>query len=345
LNSIGINSDAVLVDTTDCGTAPKILLALDHVVKEGVNQSMVVSRRMQFVYIDAERRVTNAGWAPHLDLRPLSAEEMRFVDDVIQSPNFGQELEHAALGYASSVLVPEHYKEVKERRLAMVDKTLRSVQERLVKEISFWSDRHIKLQEDKAAGKDVRLNLENVRRTIDDLTVRLDSRKKELEGMLQVVSATPVIIGAALVIPQGLMLLRSGKPDFCDDPEARKRIEEAAMKAVIAAEQGKGFITDDVSAQKCGWDITSRSKTGVKPEVVRHIEVKGRAKDASTITVTRNEIMYALNQADKFILAFMTVDGDRVDGPRYVHKPFTLEPDWAVTSVNFDINQLLKKAQ
>lgn len=335
----------MLVDTTDCGTAPKILLALDHVVKEGVNQSMVVSRRMQFVYIDAERRVTNAGWAPHLDLRPLSAEEMRFVDDVIQSPNFGQELEHAALGYASSVLVPEHYKEVKERRLAMVDKTLRSVQERLVKEISFWSDRHIKLQEDKAAGKDVRLNLENVRRTIDDLTVRLDSRKKELEGMLQVVSATPVIIGAALVIPQGLMLLRSGKPDFCDDPEARKRIEEAAMKAVIAAEQGKGFITDDVSAQKCGWDITSRSKTGVKPEVVRHIEVKGRAKDASTITVTRNEIMYALNQADKFILAFMTVDGDRVDGPRYVHKPFTLEPDWAVTSVNFDINQLLKKAQ
>lgn len=336
---------AVLVDAADFGIAPKMLIALDHAVKEGVNQNLVVSRRMQFVYIDGERHVTNAGWAPHLDLRPLSADEMRLMNDVIQSPKFGLDIEQAVLGYASSVLVPEHFQEVKRRREAMVDKTLNSVQERLVKEISFWSDRHIKLQEDRAAGKDVRLNFENVRRTIDDLTVRLDSRKKELEGMRQVVSATPVIIGAALVIPQGLLFQRSGKLDFCDDPEARKRVEVAAMKAVIAAEEAEGFITHDVSAQKCGWDVTSRSKPGIKPEVVRHIEVKGRAKDAATVTVTRNEIMYALNQSDKFILAIVTVDGDRVDGPHYVQKPFTIEPDWAVTSINFDIAQLLSKAK
>ncbi len=336
---------AVLVDAADFGIAPKMLIALDHAVKEGVNQNLVVSRRMQFVYIDGERHVTNAGWAPHLDLRPLSADEMRLMNDVIQSPKFGLDIEQAVLGYASSVLVPEHFQEVKRRREAMVDKTLNSVQERLVKEISFWSDRHIKLQEDKAAGKDVRLNFENVRRTIDDLTVRLDSRKKELEGMRQVVSATPVIIGAALVIPQGLLFQRSGKLDFCDDPEARKRVEVAAMKAVIDTEEAEGFITHDVSAQKCGWDVTSRSKPGIKPEVVRHIEVKGRAKDAATVTVTRNEIMYALNQSDKFILAIVTVDGDRVDGPHYVQKPFTIEPDWAVTSINFDIAQLLSKAK
>ena len=336
---------AVLVDTADFGTAPKMLLTLDHAVKEGVDQNMVVSRRMQFVYIDAERRVVNAGWAPHLDLRPLSAEEVRLMEDVIQSPKFGQDLEQAALGYASSVLVPDHFQEVKTRREAMVDKTLRAVQERLVKEISYWSDRFIKLQEDKSAGKDVRLNLENVRRTIDELTVRLESRKKELEGMRHVISATPVIVAAALVIPQGLLMQRSGSPDFSDDVEARKRIEFAAMKAVITAEEANGFITDDVSAQKCGWDVTSRSKPGIKPEVARHIEVKGRAKDASTVTVTRNEIMYALNQADKFILAIVTVDGNCIDGPHYVKRPFTVEPDWAVTSINFDIAQLLSKKE
>jgi hypothetical protein len=45
-----------------------------------------------------------------------------------------------------------------------VDKTLAAVHERLTKEIDYWSDRFIKLRDDKAAGKDVRLNLENVRR-------------------------------------------------------------------------------------------------------------------------------------------------------------------------------------
>ena len=87
-----------------------------------------------------------------------------------------------------------------------MDKTLAAVHERLVKEINFWSDRYIKVQEDIAAGKDVRLTLENVRRTIDDLTARRESREKELLAMRHVISATPVILGGSLVIPAGLLL-------------------------------------------------------------------------------------------------------------------------------------------
>ena len=77
----------------------------------------------------------------------------------------------------------------------------------------------------------------------------------------------------------------------------------------------------------------------------RHIEVKGRAKGQTTITVTRNEILYGLNQADKFILAVVLVDGDRYDGPFYVRNPFIQEPDWAVTSVNLDLHALLSRAE
>jgi hypothetical protein len=76
----------------------------------------------------------------------------------------------------------------------------------------------------------------------------------------------------------------------------------------------------------------------------RHIEVKGRVKGQSTITVTRNEILYGLNQAEKFILALVIVDGDSYEGPYYIRRPFTQEPDWAVTSINLDIASLLKKA-
>jgi hypothetical protein len=77
----------------------------------------------------------------------------------------------------------------------------------------------------------------------------------------------------------------------------------------------------------------------------RHIEVKGRARGQTTITVTRNEILYGLNQADKFILAIVLVDGERFKGPFYVKHPFTHEPDWAVTSVTLDLRALLSRAE
>jgi hypothetical protein len=118
------------------------------------------------------------------------------------------------------------------------------------------------------------------------------------------------------------------------------------MRAVMDAERALGHEVIDVSAQKCGWDVTSlpRAMDGKLPES-SHIEVKGRAKGQSTITVTRNEILYGLNQQDKFILAIVLVEGDRHEGPFYVTTPFTQEPDWAVTSINLDLDQLLAKAE
>lgn len=63
---------------------------------------------------------------------------------------------------------------MKGRRERRIDKNLNAIHERLIKEINYWSDRHEKLKADIAAGKNVRLTLENVRRMIDDLTARLD---------------------------------------------------------------------------------------------------------------------------------------------------------------------------
>ena len=102
----------------------------------------------------------------------------------------------------------------------------------------------------------------------------------------------------------------------------------------------------DVSAQKCGWDVTSLAKSADgKPSSTHHIEVKGRAKGQSTITVSRNEILYGLNQADKFMLAIVIVEGDQYEGPYYLRNPFTQEPDWAVTSINLDLQELLARAE
>lgn len=345
-----LKQGAVLVDPSDMSITPKVMFIIDHSVREGADPAHVVSRRMQFVEIDSQGSAINAGWAPHLDLEPISKSDMGLIEDVLGAPwlngTDARSLEQVALAHASTHLVPEHFDEVRIRREKNVDKTLAAVHERLVKEINYWSDRYIKFQDDIAAGKDVRLTLENVRRTIDDLTARRESREKELLAMRHVISATPVVAGGALVIPAGLLAQRKGQPEWTVDADARARVEWVAMNAVMVAERALGHEVIDVSAQKCGWDVTSlpRAVDGKLPPS-RHIEVKGRAKGNTTVTVTRNEILYGLNQQDKFILAIVLVDGDLHEGPFYVTKPFTQEPDWAVTSINLDLDQLLAKAE
>ena len=345
-----LKQGAVLVDPSDMGLTPKVMFIIDHSVKEGADPTHVVSRRMQFVEIDPQGSAINAGWAPHLDMESIDKADMALIQDVLGAPwlngTDAQNLEQVALAHASTNLVPEHFDEVRNRREKNVDKTLAAVHERLVKEINYWSDRYIKLQDDIAAGKDVRLTLENVRRTIDDLTARRESREKELLAMRHIISATPVVAGGALVIPAGLLAQRKGMLGWTADADARSRVEWIAMKAVMEAERALGHEVIDVSAQKCGWDVTSLPKAidGKLPPS-RHIEVKGRAKGSSTVTVTRNEILYGLNQQDKFILAIVVVDGDQHEGPFYVTKPFAQEPDWAVTSINLDLDQLLARAE
>jgi hypothetical protein len=196
------------------------------------------------------------------------------------------------------------------------------------------------------AGKQPRMQPEMARRRVDELTARLEQRKAELIALKNVVSSTPVVTGGALVIPQGLLAKRKGEAQFSVDAVARARVEQVAMKAVMQAEQAFGYKVTDVGAEKCGWDVTSRPPANadgsIKPD--RHIEVKGRAKGQSTITVSRNEIMYGLNQADKFILAIVIVDSDSHEGPFYVQNPFTAEPDFGVASINYDLSDLLSKA-
>ena len=340
-----LKQGAVLVDPSDMGLTPKLMFIIDHSVKEGADLVHVVSRRMQFVEIDASGNAANAGWAPHLDLEPIAPADMTLIEDVLAASWIAKDLEQVALAHASTHLVPAHFEEVRIRREKTVDKTLAAVHERLVKEINFWSGRYIKLQDDLAAGRDVRLTLENVRRTIDDLTARRESREKELLAMRHVISATPVILGGSLVIPAGLLLQSKGQSGWTADAAARARVEQIAMRAVMDAERAQGFEVIDVSAEKCGWDVTSLPKAldGKLPPS-RHIEVKGRAKGQTTITVTRNEILYGLNQSGKFILAIVIVDGEQHEGPFYVQQPFTQEPDWAVTSINLDLDQLLVRA-
>ena len=208
-----LRQGAVLVDSSDEGTEPWLMFMLTHEVKSGDGQ--VISKRLQFVRVAPNGQSTFAGWAPHLDLEPL--EDTSLVADQLEEEWLKQNLEQQALALAATALVPEHFKEVADRRIAHVDKTLQAVHERLTKEIDFWTDRWMKLDEDKKAGKDVRLNLDNARRTIDDLQSRLENRKKSLQSMRHVTSGTPVVLSGALVLPAGLVRKLKGEAPTPED--------------------------------------------------------------------------------------------------------------------------------
>ncbi len=347
-----LRQGAVLIDPADEGQDPALLFLLTHEIKSG--DDLVLSKRLQFVRVGADGQAVFAGWAPHLDLEPLPEAERALLEDTLAAPWIASGQEGRALALAAQTLVPEHYRDVAHRRIAHVEKTLAAVNERLTKEIDFWQDRWMKLKEDGEAGKDVRLNLQNVERSIADLGSRLESRKKELQSMRHVVNGTPVVLGAALIVPAGLMnTLRGQAPvdpvaaTFAADAQARARIDRVAMDAVRETEEARGCRVVDVSADKCGWDLTAYPPAidGKQPDP-RHIEVKGRVKGASTVTVTRNEMLYAFNQGDKFILAIVLVgENDSAEGPYYIRNPFQSEPGWGVASINYHLGDLLVRAE
>jgi hypothetical protein len=153
---------------------------------------------------------------------------------------------------------------------------------------------------------------------------------------------TPVAIGGALVAPAGLIARLGGEPPerLADQARETARVEKLAMDAVMAAERALGFEPRDVGSENRGYDIESRIPGTGK---LRFIEVKGRVEGASTVCVTKNEILTALNKPEDFILAIVAVDGDSVT-PRYVRQPFQREPDFAVTSVNYSLSGLVGQA-
>lgn len=94
---------------------------------------------------------------------------------------------------------------------------------------------------------------------------------------------------------------------------------------------------------KKGYDIVSRIPEHMRGDgpCLRLIEVKGRRKGSTTVTVTKNEIITALNSPDDFILAIVEVDGTQTR-TIYIRKPFTKEPDDGACSVNYEIADLMR---
>jgi superfamily II DNA or RNA helicase len=337
---------AVLVSPDQDATGPRALFYLEHSIQDArIDRSgnrRVISRQTQFVEIDEQGGVRNAGYAPYLDYRPATEEERALVAPTLNADWLTGNLESRALEYAVSNLVPAHFEEVRRRRQELIDKTVAAVRDRLTKEINYWDHRAEELKAQELAGRTPRLNSAKARQRADELQVRLQRRMDELEQERRLSPLPPVVIGGALVVPEGSLAKLRGEQRQTPNTFAAdtRQVERLAMQAVMETERRLGFDPRDVSEENRGYDVESRVPGTGK---LRFIEVKGRVTGATTVTVTKNEILTGLNKPDDFILAVVEVDGDSVT-PQYIRRPFQREPDFAVTSVNYDLGDLVARS-
>jgi len=349
-----LKQGAILVDETRRDSQPRVLVYLEHAIQDARTNAdgsrRVVLRRMHYVEIDEKGDTHNAGYAPYLDYRPLREDEKHLIPELLECYRFSKNIESKAIGYAIAHLVPQHFEEIRDRKEKLIDKTIAAVKERLTKEISHWDRRARELGDQEIAGKpNAKLNSAKARQRADDLEARMKKRLDELAQERQLTRLSPIVVGSALIVPASVFktllepsnenIERRNDANYAD----RRRVELRAMAAVIKQEIKLGFQPVDVSDQRCGYDIESRVGDGR----LRLIEVKGRIEGADTVTVTKNEILAALNKPESYLLAMVRVptDEDALCDVRYVCQPFQKEPDFGSVSVNYDWQELWQKGQ
>jgi hypothetical protein len=339
----------VLVDERDPGVAPRVLFYLEHAIQDASlarsGERRIVSKRMLYVELDAAGSARHLHYAPYLDYRPLATDEPG-IEALLARPECAwitHELEHAAQGHAVAHVVPEHLAEVRSRRLELAAKTEAAVKDRLTKEISYWDHRAEELKVQEQAGRpNARLNSGEARKRADALQARLEKRMEELKLERQIAPLPPVVLGGLLVVPAGLIATMKGRQMATVAAVPDTQAAAARARAIVMEiERRLGFEPIDRETEKLGYDIESRVLGTGR---LRFLEVKGRVAGAATITVTKNEILYSLNKPEDFILAIVEFREDGSHRAHYVRRPFHREPDFGVTSVNYDFGGLLARA-
>lgn len=339
---------SILVDERDAGTSPRILFYLEHAIQDASQtrsgERRTISRQMLYVELDAAGNARHLHYAPYLDYRPLKSGEAD-VEAILDLPECSwitRDLEQKAQGHAIAQVVPGHLHEVRSRRLEWIGKAKAAVKDRLTKEINYWDHRANELKIQEQAGKvNARLNSQEARRRADELQGRLQKRMEQLDLEAQISALPPVVLGGVVIVPMGLINKLAGTaPAQPSAPVDTQASAARAREIVMEVERRLGFEPFDRELEKLGYDIESKMPGTGR---LRFLEVKGRVTGAETITVTRNEILFSLNMPEDYILAIVEFIGDD-HCVHYIRKPFKVEPDFGVTSVNYSFAELLNSA-
>lgn len=343
---------AILIDRYNESENIKFLTYIEDTIVSGSKNAdgsaQIVAKKFDFIEINSDGTICQAGYAPYLDYAEPSLAEKASVLSYIKTQSWLQkEPEEQAKEYALREMAPQHLLEVKQQRDPMFYKIKREVEKRLNQEIRYYDGLSVQFAEDAKNGKE---NAESKLRYAEEqmqlLQARKEKRLQELARETELSFVPPIIVSGALVVPQGLLNKLNGyaevEPLVTHD---KKKIEQLAMQAVIDIEKRLGNWPKDVSSAKCGYDIESEIVAGSKNgKSLRFIEVKGRSLGATTVTVSKNEILTGLNKPEEFILAIVEVEGEKTKTV-YLKRPFVQAPDASAASINYNIDDLLRYAE
>jgi superfamily II DNA or RNA helicase len=325
-----LTEGATLVD--DTAAEPRLVVAVKEELVDGTGAAL--SRRFDFVELAPDGGARLAGPAPYLDVRSVGPEhavapELGAVRERLVAQSWlGPGVDALAQRWAVAHGLPAHRSEVAARTSALVDRTRRLVRQRLTAQMNYWDAEAVRLAEDQAAGRRIRLSPTTASERARALEARLERRERELALAEQVQVRPPRIAGAALVVP-GAWLTSS------DDAAVPSRLavdtsftDKRAVAAVLAAERALGRVPEEMPHNNKGYDIRSAAPDGTTV----FVEVKGRVLGADDYVVTASEVLLGKNAEPHYRLALVAVDPDAppmadgdpnpADVVRYVLDPF-----------------------
>ena len=335
---------AVLVDTGDRSTVPRLLVYLDHAVTDGRRvrgARQVVSRRFHYVEIDRHSNAVDPGGEPYLDYAPLSDAEQALLDGRLDLVWAGQAAEETARAWAIEYLAGPHFDGIAAVTHDRVARVSDAVRERLESEIRYWDRRTEEIKAKELAGGKPRLNSGRARARAEDLAARLARRRLELSLEADLHNSPPTVVAAAVVVPQGLLDQLAGQPPDPTDEADRAETDRRAVAAVMKAELALGRVPEEQHHSNPGYDVLS---TDPSTGVCYFIEVKGHLPGTEQISVSKRQVGKAQNNQERWRLAVVSVPDDFDAEPevRYLVEPFrnvALHP--AQTSVPLNVSDLL----
>ena len=300
-----LKKGTVFIDDQSTNNDDRLLFYIEDILEDGrkdsVGKPVKASHRIHFLEMTNDGNVYNAGFAPYLDYSSPNEEESIYIKKMISSKAWwDKDVEKLARDYAVQNIMPDHLKEIREMRIAYVNKVEQEVKLRLNSEIAYWDQQAGKMLDQGSQGK---AKAERYIQRVHELEYRLNHRLEELKQEKNIIPKPPMVLGAAWVIPRTYLDEVMGKLDETKDLANRSIVERIAMNMVIDIEKDFGNIPKDVSDQKCGYDIESKTVDGK----LRFIEVKGREAGKGTVIVTHNEIVVAFNKPEQNILAVVEV--------------------------------------
>jgi SNF2 family DNA or RNA helicase len=342
-----LHRGATLFAADDSSTEPRLLVYLDHAVTDGRQvhgQRQVVSRRFQYVEIDRNGQVLDPGTEPYIGYAPLDDEQRALVATALDTDWIDRSAEAAARDWAIEHLAAKHFDEISVVTEARVTKVRTAVRERLAAEIRFWDERAEELKAQELAGKKPKISSGRARARADELEARMARRRLELDLEANLHNSPPTIVGAALIIPQGLIDKLHGTPPDPGDVADKMETDRRAVEAVVAAEKTLGRIPEVQHHSNPGFDIES-----VDPKTGLHyfIEVKGHLPQTLEISVSASQVQKAKSNPERWRLAVASVPTDPAAQPtvKYLIEPFSdVTLHFAQTKVPLNVANLLNVA-